>query len=68
MNKFQQAIMVSADDVSKLRRPDVFRVLDGWPGNADSRVTFADWIVTNRPDLSEEVAECLADPELSGAK
>lgn len=51
-------IRIAADTVQELRRCDVFRVLDWY---ADMRHDFAEWIVTNRPDLADEVADVMAE-------
>lgn len=61
---FAKAVKVAASDVSRLRRPDVFRVLDERPQGVDLN-ELAGWLVTERPDLVDEVQDCLA--ELRGA-
>ncbi|WP_157814388.1 hypothetical protein [Rhizobium sullae] len=53
-----ELIKIAADDVSKLRKSDVFRVLDCAGGE---RLELALFIIANRPELREEVDECLAD-------
>jgi hypothetical protein len=53
------AVKVAADDVTSLRRCDVFRVLDWTP--AEHRDAVAGFIAAHRPDLAGEVTECLAD-------
>lgn len=53
----EQAIKVSADDVTKLRRMDVFRVLDWTP--PEHRQAVADHINDNREDLKKEVEEVI---------
>ena len=55
----EQAIKISADDVSKLRKPDVYRVLEWAP--AENRQEVADHITENRPELADEVAESMED-------
>jgi len=50
-------IKLAADDISQLRRCDVFRVLEA----ADDCAVLAEavaFIEKARPDLAEEVAEC----------
>ena len=51
-------IRIAADTVQELRRCDVFRCLDWY---ADMRQEFGEWIAANRPDLADEVADCLAE-------
>ncbi len=51
------AIKVAADDVTKLRRADVFRVLDWTP--AENRQVVAEYIKKERPDLAGEVFDVL---------
>jgi hypothetical protein len=59
MFNVQSAVKVAADDVRSLRRCDVFRVLDWAP--AEHRGAVADHIRAERPDLTDEVAEVLAE-------
>lgn len=54
-------IKVAADDIASLRKQDVDRVLSEAP--AEHRQAVADYIVANRADLAEEVAECMAELE-----
>jgi hypothetical protein len=48
-------ITIAADDVSKLRKQDVYRVLDNAPN--DKRGYLESWIQKQRPDLSQQVNE-----------
>ena len=48
-------IRIAADSVEKLRRCDVFRVLDCRYAEA---VQVKEFIIANRPDLADEVEEC----------
>lgn len=52
-------VKIAADSIDKLRKSDVFRVLDETP--AAQRKKVADFISSKRPDLAEEVKESLAD-------
>ena len=54
-----QAILIAADNITKLRKQDVFRVLEQTPtANINSVVVY---IKSKRPDLATEVDECMAD-------
>lgn len=52
-------IKIAADDISKLRKDDVFRVLE--QNDHSARARLAAFICENRPDLSGEVADCLEE-------
>ena len=52
-------ITIAADSVAQLRRCDVFRVLEWCP--AEERPALAGWIVGERADLADEVAEVMAE-------
>ena len=47
----EQAIKIAADSIAKLRKQDVYRVLDWYP-QLDG---LPQWIKAQRPDLAEEV-------------
>ena len=53
-------IKIAADDISKLRRPDVYRVLEQ---AMDLGVfgAMADYICRRRPELKSEVDSCEVD-------
>ncbi len=53
------AIKIAADDITKLRKPDVFRVLDWAP--TEHRDSLASHIIKNRPDLKAEVDDVLSE-------
>lgn len=55
------AITVSADDVGRLRRQDVYRVLE-WTG-PELRPAVANYVREHRPDLSAEVGAALLELE-----
>lgn len=56
-NKFEQAILTSANSIKKLRRSDVYRVLD-----ENRHVSgLAEWIKSKRSDLAKEVDEAKAE-------
>lgn len=55
----EQALKIAADDITGLRRTDVFRVLD-W-AEPERREELAAWILKGRPDLTDEVKSCLLD-------
>jgi hypothetical protein len=59
MRKPEYIIKIAADDISKLRRVDVFRVLDNC-SDEELNAT-AEHIKTNRPDLAIEVTSSLGD-------
>jgi hypothetical protein len=48
----------SADTPQRLRRGDVFRVIDA-ANNAGCLAGFKEWLLARRPDLKEEVEECI---------
>jgi len=66
MTPQEQAILVSADSVQQLRKVDVFRVLDFCPRvsrhnpNGTAKEV-ALYIVRHRPDLRQEVIDCLSE-------
>lgn len=58
--EIKAAITVSADDVGRLRRQDVYRVLE-WSG--DLRAAVANYVREHRPDLHAEVGAALLELE-----
>lgn len=57
-------IRIAADSIEALRRIDVYRVLDSIRSdNIDgvTRAMLATWIVANRPDLTQEVTDVMAE-------
>lgn len=61
MDKFDPAqfIKIAADDISKLRKCDVFRLLDEC--GSDNIDAMVDYIRANRPDYADEVQQCLEE-------
>jgi hypothetical protein len=60
----EKYILVAANSIAKLRRIDVWRVLDALgDGNADgvTRAALASYIAQQRPDLAAEVASVMAE-------
>jgi hypothetical protein len=57
-------LKIAADDIIKLRRLDVFRVLENCSPDELSRT--ANYITDNRPDLKAEVEDCLAELSSDG--
>lgn len=55
----ENLIKIAADSIQSLRKSDVFRVLE--QNDANVRNELASYISVNRPDLAEEVSECLED-------
>ena len=55
----QNIIKIAADDVTRLRKIDVFRVLESCRGEEVQKT--AHFIRVNRPELSDEVVSCLED-------
>lgn len=53
-------IKMAADSIEKLRKSDVYRVLMESNGKA-VRPKLANWIKVNRPDLADEVDDCLSE-------
>lgn len=56
-----QHVKISAEDITKLRKQDVYRVLE-W-AQKEHRQQMADYITKNRPELSEEVADVMEELE-----
>lgn len=52
-------IKIAADSIETLRQSDVFRVLE--QNDTSVRAELAAYIAAKRPDLANEVAECLED-------
>ncbi len=57
MTSDDQAIRIAADSIQKLRKVDVYRVLD----TCSEPDSVAAYIIANRPELSAEVSACPAD-------
>lgn len=57
---YERFVLISADDISKLRKIDVERVLEQGAVK-EFRQEFADWIKAKRPDLAQEVDAVMAD-------
>jgi hypothetical protein len=62
----EQAIRISADSVERLRKIDVYRVLDSCPRvsrhNPNGTVkVVALYIVQHRPELRQEVIDCMSE-------
>ena len=55
----ENLIKIAADNVQTLRKSDVFRVLE--QNDSDVRSELAAYISTNRPDLAEEVEDCMSE-------
>ena len=55
----QSIIKIAADDVTELRKVDVFRVLENC--DADELQRTAHFIKVNRPELVDEVGNCLTE-------
>ena len=63
MTRFETQIAIAADSIEALRRCDVMRVLDTYDGDAH----LAEWIRDCRPDLSDEIDDCLDEIETNGS-
>src|SRR5688500_3530572 len=62
MKQFEHLILIAADDVSELRRCDVFRVVEAsYTVRGVEPGRLAEWLIEERPDLTQEVAECQAE-------
>ena len=57
--EFDQIIKLAADSVQKLRKADVYRVMENTP--ADIRNLMADYIASFHPEYKEELGESLRD-------
>ena len=59
MTNEQKMILVAADDVQSLRKSDVYRVID--EALVAYRLSTAQYIARERPDLEQECKESLID-------
>jgi hypothetical protein len=59
MTSNEQAVKIAADSISRLRKQDVFRVLD----TCSKPRSVAEYIIANRSDLADEVAEVMSELE-----
>jgi DNA-binding SARP family transcriptional activator len=59
MNRLETLVTIAADSVEKLRKQDVFGVLE-WAPRAD-RSDLASWIIEQRTDLRDEVSSSLEE-------
>jgi len=57
--KPENHVKIAADDISKLRKQDVYRLMENATG--DRRAKMADYIRQNRPELAGEVQDSLDD-------
>lgn len=55
----ENLIKISADSIETLRKSDVFRVLE--QNDSDVRCELAAYISAKRPDLAEEVDDCVSE-------
>jgi len=61
--KAKDIILIAADNIESLRKTDVFRLFNEFPG--DWKALFQ-YISKNRPDLTDECTECMADLKKTG--
>lgn len=54
----ERSIVLAADDVSKLRQPDVMRVFEDYFFAHGSTQELVDYISEHRPDLAAEAKDC----------
>lgn len=54
----ERSIILAADNVSKLRAPDVLRVMEDFFFAHGSTQEMVDYISENRPDLVDEAKAC----------
>ena len=54
----ERSIILAADNVSKLRKPDVMRVMEDFFFGRGSTQEMVDYISESRPDLAQEAKEC----------
>lgn len=59
-------ITIAADDISRLRKQDVYRVIDNAPN--DKRGYLENWIIKQRPDLAQEVNEASTDIDVERSR
>lgn len=53
-----RSVVLAADDISKLRKVDVLRVIADYYYGTGSTQEFIDYLSEFRPDLVEEAKEC----------
>jgi len=58
--KAKDIILAAADNIESLRKTDVFRLFNEFPEDWEA---LKNYISKNRPDLVDEVVECMADLE-----
>jgi len=58
---FERTIVLAADNVGKLREPDVMRVMQEYFLEHKRIDDFADYIISNRPDLVSETKACQSE-------
>lgn len=59
---YETLVTVAADTVEVLRRCDVYRLIETSENVQGVDTTaFAKWLVGRRPDLADEVRECLLE-------
>lgn len=54
----ERSIILAADGVKRLRKPDVMRVMSDFFFGHGSVVEMVEYITENRPDLADEVKAC----------
>jgi hypothetical protein len=59
-NKLESLISLASDNISQLRRLDVYRVLEA-ADNQYLMSEMAEYLEQNRPDLSFEINDCMMD-------
>ena len=57
---YKQLVSVAADSAKELRKCDVFRVVDT-ANNAGKMLGFCDWLRKKRPDLTDEILDCIGE-------
>lgn len=54
----ERSIVLAADNVSKLREPDVMRVMEDFFFSTGCVSEIVEYICENRPDLENEAKQC----------
>ncbi len=64
MSDMNNLIKIAGNSVQELRRSDVFRILE--QNAEEQRSALAAFITKERPDLADEVTDCLVELEGAG--
>lgn len=61
--RFNKSILLSADSAAKLRKPDVYRVIEDYHHANGTACDLVEYLIEQRPDLGEEILMCKMEIE-----